>query len=679
MKTGREQKKQTGGKETTKDGLKMTSIKSRIQKSIIILVTVALVIVGGLSCLFNYQSTQTTLAQTMSETAAEAAEMVQYRLKATMNLVEVVGTIARLTNPSVSIEDKESLLNGYMKNYDWTNISMTDAQGNCLINSTVNISERDYFKKAIKGETAISDPIYSKDTGELVISIAAPLWQDGLQNTTVSGTVFATIDASQLSDVMGAIQVSENGAAYMINGAGDTIAHPNYDLVVNASNTNNDLKSDPQLKELAQLETNMMNGETGFGMYKYGGKSKFLAYAPVGINGWGLAVNAPMNDFMDSTMTAIFTTISMLILFIIIAIFVSRSVGNSIGTPIKLCAERIKLLAKGDLEAPIPEIKSKDETLILAQSTKEIVNDLQNIIGDVGYLLTEMASGNFAVKTKIGEAAYVGGYTQMLMSLRTLNTELSSTLREIQESSSQVDAGAEQMASSAQSLAEGASEQAGSVEELLATVSEVTTHVLDNTKATDQAHNRANAVAKEAKISQDKMHELTEAMVKMEETSKEIGKIIAGIEDIASQTNLLSLNASIEAARAGEAGKGFAVVADQIGKLAEQSATSAVDTRRLIESSIVEVENGGEITKETAEYLDKVMIGLDEILMAVGGVRRASDKQSVAMKEIEQGVEQISQVVESNSAAAEETSATSEELSAQSANLNTLVGRFKLK
>jgi methyl-accepting chemotaxis protein len=186
-------------------------------------------------------------------------------------------------------------------------------------------------------------------------------------------------------------------------------------------------------------------------------------------------------------------------------------------------------------------------------------------------------------------------------------------------------------------------------------------------------------VKKEAAVSQDKMTELTEAMERIENTSNEIKNIIGGIEDIAAQTNLLSLNASIEAARAGAAGKGFAVVADQIGKLAEQSEQSAVNTRNLIETSISEVSGGSQITSETADALKRVIDGLNEIVQSMADVQSASNKQTTAIEQIEEGVSQISTVVQSNSAAAEESSATSEELSAQAQSLNDLVSQFKLE
>ena len=168
-------------------------------------------------------------------------------------------------------------------------------------------------------------------------------------------------------------------------------------------------------------------------------------------------------------------------------------------------------------------------------------------------------------------------------------------------------------------------------------------------------------------------------MGRINDTSKQIANIIAEIEDIASQTNLLSLNASIEAARAGEAGKGFAVVADQIGKLASDSANSAINTKKLIENSIVEIEHGNEITAKTTAAIEAVIEGIKMLASSTKEISELSDEQADAMKQLEMGVEQISEVIQNNSAAAQETSATSEELSAQSDNLEGLVGQFKLK
>lgn len=669
---GRKKKRKGTPKE-----VKITTIKRDIQRIIILLLATALVLAGGISCYLNYISTSDALKGSMPVTATEAASEVQAHLHATMNIVEMIGTIPQLASGTLTPSQKHTLLDGYKKNYGWETVFVTNNSGVDNVSHT-DISNTQYFKTALSGTTSISDPVYDKLTEKLAVVITAPLWKDGRQNTEVVGTVGITIDARSLTDIVSDIKVSKNGGAYILNADGRTIAHENFDLVINEENDIEASKEDASLKEIAVQEKKMTQGQSGFGKYKYNGQSKYIAYAPIGINGWSLGVTTPASDFMDSTIKGLIIIAVSLAIILLIGSYVARRTGKHIGEAVSLCTERLKLLAAGDLTTEVPEIKSKNETLVLAQSTSEIVYAQQNIIGDVSYLLSEMAGGNFNVHSGVSEEVYVGEYHEILLSIQKLRMTLSGTIHSIKDASAQVEAGAAQLSSGAQGLAQGASEQASAVEELLSTATTVTKQVEDTTKATDAAHGKAKIVGNEAAVSQDKMAELTEAMRRIESTSNEIKNIIGGIEDIAAQTNLLSLNASIEAARAGAAGKGFAVVADQIGKLAEQSTQSAVNTRQLIETSISEVSVGSRITDETAEALKQVINGLDEIVQSVADVRNASDKQTIAVEQIEQGVAQISSVVQSNSAAAEESSATSEELSAQAQSLNHLVSQFKL-
>lgn len=657
--------------------MKITTIKREIQRIIILLLAAALVLAGGISCYLNYISTSDALKGSMPVTAAEAASEVQAHLHASMNIVEMMGTIPELASDTLTPAQKRTLLDGYKENYGWDTAFVTNSSGVDTVNHT-DISNTQYFKTALSGTTSISDPVYDKLTEKLAVVMTAPLWKDGRQNTEVVGTVNITIDARFLTDIVSDIKVSKNGGAYILNADGRTIAHENFDLVINEENDIEASKEDASLKEIAAQEKKMTQGQSGFGKYTYNGQSKYIAYAPIGINGWSLGVTTPASDFMDSTIKGLIIIAISLVIILLIGSYVARRTGKHIGEAVSLCTERLKLLAAGDLTTEVPEIKSKNETLVLAQSTSEIVYAQQNIIGDVSYLLSEMAGGNFNVHSGVSEEIYVGEYHEILLSIQKLRLTLSGTIHSIKDASAQVEAGAAQLSSGAQGLAQGASEQASAVEELLSTATTVTKQVEDTTKATDAAHDKAKIVGNEAAVSQDKMAELTEAMRRIESTSNEIKNIIGGIEDIAAQTNLLSLNASIEAARAGAAGKGFAVVADQIGKLAEQSTQSAVNTRKLIETAISEVSVGSRITDETAEALKQVINGLDEIVLSVADVRNASDKQTLAVEQIEQGVAQISSVVQSNSAAAEESSATSEELSAQAQSLNHLVSQFKL-
>lgn len=383
-----------------------------------------------------------------------------------------------------------------------------------------------------------------------------------------------------------------------------------------------------------------------------------------------------LNSANRTKSMSIVLLIVLLIAGIIIALFISRVTTNSIVRPI----DQIKLasysLQKGLMDVEIDYI-SKDELGELAENFRQTCSFLKTVINDEKVLLGAMAEGDFTSNTSCAES-YLGDMADIRISMEKMSYDISHTLHQINEAASQVETGSTQMAESAQSLAEGASDQAGSVEELQATITNIVQIVENGAQTANEAYNQALTFAEEANVSKNEMNDMVRAMERINATSLEIGKIIAEIEDIASQTNLLSLNAAIEAARAGDAGKGFAVVADQIRTLAESSAKSAVNTRQLIESSVQEVDSGNQMANRMAKSLEKVVEGIGLLAESSKKTSNLSVEQAKVMEQIEIGINQISEVVQSNSATAEESSAVSEELSAQAVTLNELVKQFKL-
>lgn len=394
-------------------------------------------------------------------------------------------------------------------------------------------------------------------------------------------------------------------------------------------------------------------------------------------------VNVTKGDETYSMMNVLKIVIVIVMIVIVagaaaIATRIAQKIADGIQKPLKALSQRMDSFAHGDLDSPFPEVERKDEIYSTLQASKVMADTLKAIITEMGELLDEMANGNFDVHTKI-EERYEGQFFALLGGLRKLNRQLDGTLRQISEASEQVMAGSGQLAESAQDLAEGATDQAAAIEELTATVENVTSISEDSAESATEAAKSTKASAENAMKGRESMNELTGAMERIMQTSKEIENIIVTIEDIASQTNLLSLNASIEAARAGEAGKGFAVVADQIGKLANDSAGSAVMTKELIGKALEEINRGNQIAETTREAIGDILASMEEFAETASAIAGSSSEQANMLKEIEHGIEQISTVVESNSAASEETSAVSEELSAQATSLKEMVDFFKLR
>ncbi len=631
-------------------------------------------VVGAASITLNYNSTTKTVNQMMSETAVLAAERIEQELTAYKNVAMDTGCIPQLLDADVTLEEKRSIIDERVGMHGFQRGNVIGSDGISIFDGN-NYSDREYVKQAMQGSVYVSEPLISKVTGELSIMVAAPIYEGGVKGSSIVGVVYFVPQETFLNDIVSSIKVSEHNRAYMINNSGDTIADTTLDTIT-VQNIESESQSDSSLKELAQIHASMREGKNGFGSYKSGKERMFAAYAPVsGTDGWSLAVTAPQSDYLSTTYFDIAINLIMMVVAILLSIIVALKLANNIGRPMKACAERMRLLVEGDLESPVPEAVSQDETGMLTESTAELVTGLSTIIHDIGYLLGELANQNLDIHTQHRDA-YVGDFQSILVSMRNLKHELSDILRQINVSADQVSNASSHVSSSAQNLSQGSVEQASSVQELAARISEISNQAKNTASGALDVRQQTHHVGEGVSACNQQMQELMSAMEKIHSRSDEIGKIIKTIEDIAFQTNILALNAAVEAARAGEAGKGFAVVADEVRNLASKSAEASKNTSVLITHSTEAVQTGTEIAQHTADTLLEVVNSIQSMIGSIDQIASVSNEQSDAVSQVNEGINQITSVVQSNSATAEESAAASEQLSAEASSLKRLVEQF---
>ncbi len=558
--------------------------------------------------------------------------------------------------------DSDNIQGVFVADID-SNASITS--GGTISGDDYDVTTRAWYECTKTGSTMLTKPYVSASTGNTILSAATPVYDD---NNKVVGVVGIDVNIETIMKMMGNYTIGANGYTMLLSTDGTFVYHPKSDLIDTMVQDMN--ISDKVVDAVSSQATELLR-------YKADGSTKYGYIMPISDTGFIVLSCIPNGQYFSSLVMAV----AMLLVVIIggvvfILILVGKTAGKIVKPLGELNATAIEL-ANGNLDVTI-NANTNDEVGELGRSIGKTVDRLKeyiNYIDEISSVLADMADGKLSINLKY---AYVGEFQKVKEALINISDSMTDVMTNIVEGANQVSGGSDDLANAAQGMAENAETQAAAIEELLASATTVADQVRDNKEKSDQSAEYTNEVANVMEQSKNQMVKMRDAMDKIQDSSKQVVGIIKAIEDIASQTNLLSLNASIEAARAGEAGKGFAVVAGEIGGLANESADAVNTTRNLINVSLSEIEKGNAIVNDVMASLDETV---ERVRVANGMIQDTAQNADTQMQSIDQirdAIQEMSQVVQDNSAMAEETSATSEELAAQSVTLNELVQKFEI-
>ena len=552
-------------------------------------------------------------------------------------------------------------------------MSRTDAEKRKLMVYPYSMySQKDYYLKAKENKGLNLTNAYEDESadGGWVVSVIEPI----IYKDEFKGIVIVDMDMTSFE----IIEQKDERFQSLYSNVFDTNGHIMFSM--NEEAKGKQLSDILPADSMEKLQSYLDQGEP-FNTHIQNENGDLVQFnaRPLKIEGvtWWVAIEVSEKEYTKAISNMIMLAIPLSVLGIALLVGFSYFFIKKSLNPLKKIADVGESVAEGDFSKEI-NYPYQDEIGQIAKSMEKVVERIRSIIQDLAGKLEQIAKGNFSFEFW-NTQLYNGEYEPLLTSLYDILDDLNVTMGEIQNSSHMVNSSAMQVSGSAQTLSQGATEQASSIEELSATMNDISVKIKETAEMSQHASGLSKETGSAVGASNQKMNEMSRAMQDITEKSQEISKIIKTIDDIAFQTNILSLNAAIEAARAGAAGKGFAVVADEVGNLAQKSAKAAQNTSSLIEETIEAVNKGARITEETAESLSVVSQKTEKINGIITSISSASEEEAEGIKQLTTGLDQISSVVQSNTATAEESAAASQELSGQADRLNELLEKFQLR
>ncbi len=534
--------------------------------------------------------------------------------------------------------------------------------------------EKVFFHGSFDGYdyTAVKDVVESANTEFMVVTPYVTN-EAGDYVTLVAlkrndGIIVGELAEDYFSAILGALKLNENDIGFVVDATGRIVLSADYDV----DTTNNNLAENFGLSNVVET---LSTGASAVSSIKSEAGKMTVAQTAVSEYGYSVVYGTTVNSTYNQAVSIGIALLIVVAVLFCLAWWVGQLIAKQIAAPIVATTNRLVKVVEGDLHGETPVTHRGDETQILNEAMVSTIKEFSAYIKDIERFLSELSDGNLSVTS---ELEYHGDYKKIREALTKIRGNLQTTISGIKEVSEQVASGSDALSTSAQLLAHNTSQEASTLEEISSMTNDIQTNVGKNADATIEASDLLKNIVATVETGSAKMAEMKESMDEIQRSSEEIEKIVKMIDDIAFQTNILSLNAAVEAARAGAAGKGFAVVADEVRNLAAKSAEAAKNTMQLVEMSSRSVKVGGELTIETDESLKAIHTSIGQFAGLMDGITEASKEQEGAIKQITLGIEQLANAVQSNSATAEESASSTNELNRLAGTLKDEVEHFNV-